>query len=611
MGFTPKTIDLATKWQLPEYKLHRADLKRRNITIAQAVRRGYEPMTGEETKADISQSVGPTIAITCLTAKGNARQHRRYRLLDAAVIAKLDGQRYTQGKGTGILPHYRKPEKPNRAFKKHRIITEGEFKADEIAEHIGVPTISVPGVTCFKDKSGKLHPALAKLAWKGWTAELAYDSDLAQKPHVKAALLEISDLINAEGAFVKIREFEDLPNGEKAGADDVIRILGAKGYLNARLHDLDSPTITKWRKDGAESNEPFDLDKHHRSLKAILEDNTLKVRWLITDLLALGSLVILAGSPKTGKTTMMMHLVLHIKAQLPALGGFQATDEARKFAIGYFNEMGEPQLKKAVRDVKPGITDQQIAEILSTVEVYGERFPVLDDEGLRQLEGQIRKYKFRLFVIDTAARVKPRMQGTDASMADAKFMERIAAVARRTQCCIVVMTQNNKARGDVESVTDRVGHTNQFVAAADDIISLYRKKDDATKRRYLQTLGRNIQESDEMIVTLDNKGLRIEGSSYEVAMTEQQRQIMDRVRLAAPGALTPHQIAGAIGKKREAVRNIVDRLVTKEVLVNVGDGRVTTPLNAAKNFGKEIAQVPKAPPKALLKAPPKARGKAL
>ena len=53
-----------------------------------------------------------------------------------------------------------------------------------------------------------------------------------------------------------------------------------------------------------ESPDVVDLDKHHRSLKAILEDKALKVRWVIEGLLAAGALVIMAGSPKTGKTTL-------------------------------------------------------------------------------------------------------------------------------------------------------------------------------------------------------------------------------------------------------------------------------------------------------------------
>ena len=54
-----------------------------------------------------------------------------------------------------------------------------------------------------------------------------------------------------------------------------------------------------------ESPDVVDLDKHQRSLKAILEDKALKVRWVIEGLLAAGALVIMAGSPKTGKITLI------------------------------------------------------------------------------------------------------------------------------------------------------------------------------------------------------------------------------------------------------------------------------------------------------------------
>ena len=153
----------------------------------------------------------------------------------------------------------------------------------------------------------------------------------------------------------------------------------------------------KYKKQGEEPDgERFDFDKHYRTLKAILEDDTLKVRWLVSGLLARGSVVILAGSPKTGKTTFMMHIILHIKGELPSLGKFAAVEEVAKgIAIGYFNEMGEIQLKDKIRDVKPGITDTEIADILESVAIW-DKFPIFDEDGLKQFEALIVKHKFKI-----------------------------------------------------------------------------------------------------------------------------------------------------------------------------------------------------------------------
>jgi hypothetical protein len=369
------------------------------------------------------------------------------------------------------------------------------------------------------------------------------------------------------------------------------------------------------------SDEPDQIDpeKHRRSLAEIMRDKKLKVRWIVRDLLAQGALPVFCGSPKTGKTTLMVHLVMQIKGQVPTLGEYEAADGAEQYPIGYFNEMGEINFRKAVKAVKPDITAAEVDDLLETVSVYGQ-WPTLNEWGLQQLEASITKHSFRLFVIDTIARIRPAFKGLSASEADAKIMSQIAAIARRTNCCIVVMTQGNKRGGEVENITDRLAHTNQFAAAADDIITLYRKKNDETRRRYLQCVGRNVQESDEMVVVLNHEGLKIEGRTYDILMSETQRRIIDCLKLASPDALTPSAIAevlnedaarngGNVKVSRENIRNIVRRMIIAQTVVHVGKrGQVTTPSIAAKHWLDETAtnSSAKARPKALAKALPKA-----
>lgn len=114
----------------------------------------------------------------------------------------------------------------------------------------------------------------------------------------------------------------------------------------------------------------------------------------------------ISASPKVGKTTFLVHQIMHMRGLVPPLGDFEAVDGARDFPIGYFNEMGEINLRKAVREVKPGITDKEMGELLDTIIIY-DRCPTLDHEGLQQLEASIIKHNFRMFVIDTIAALCP------------------------------------------------------------------------------------------------------------------------------------------------------------------------------------------------------------
>lgn len=241
-------------WKLSKYRAHRAALEARGITIKQAERLGYRPLTRDEAyrEAGIATDL---IDLGVKRADGTLHLHRRYCVIDDAA-RETTGRKYHQRGGTGVIIHFAKPHKRDPAFKRRRVITEGEFKADAIAELVGAEAISVPGVDCFHGKDGKLHPDLAALDWDGWVAELCYDTDQNEKPHVRRALLEAADLLTAAGAKVQVRCLFDVPNAAKTGADDFLRYYDADVYRDlVPLHDMDSPLVRQWRESAGKASE--------------------------------------------------------------------------------------------------------------------------------------------------------------------------------------------------------------------------------------------------------------------------------------------------------------------------------------------------------------------
>jgi hypothetical protein len=308
-GVTRMTLE--EKWSRTVYKLHRQDLKRRGISVEQAAQRSYEPMTPNEMFRESGQSAGNAIAITCYSANGKPRKDRRYRLLDPDKIAARGGKRYTQKKATGILIHMRKPEVIAKEYRKRRIFTEGEIKADTIAEFIKAMTISFPGVDCFKGKDGKLHPAIANLDWQGYTAEFAYDTDQSEKPQVRRALLECADELAKLGAAVQFREIPNVPNAEKTGADDVIQHLGAQAYINAPLHDLDSPLVAKWREACKKLDGDYHLPASMRNLEPVgaewYDEDPPPPEYILQNYLQKNEVCLIAGQAGTSKSTWTMY----------------------------------------------------------------------------------------------------------------------------------------------------------------------------------------------------------------------------------------------------------------------------------------------------------------
>jgi len=241
-----KSFGAHAKWQSATYKEHVASLERRGLTVKQAIARGYEPLTALETRKAIRQDVGPTIAITCLKADGTEQEERRYCLIDDDT-RKQTGKKYTQRYGTGVIIHVRRALK-RKGKSGVAYITEGEFKADAIAEAAPDATIiSVPGVRSFM-LDGELHPDIAAALPGVKVLKFAYDTDQMENvPGVLAPMFAAADVFAAKKIKVRFVSLPPVPDLAKSGADDVIQHLGTNAFLGAPEHDYDSPWAGRQR----------------------------------------------------------------------------------------------------------------------------------------------------------------------------------------------------------------------------------------------------------------------------------------------------------------------------------------------------------------------------
>lgn len=104
------------------------------------------------------------------------------------------------------------------------IITEGELKA-AAATKVGLPTIGLGGVWCFKSNNARypLLPQFAEFVWKGRAVYIAYDSDAVTNNQVMSAENALARELMFKGAepyIVRIPQAAD-PN-IKIGLDDFI-----------------------------------------------------------------------------------------------------------------------------------------------------------------------------------------------------------------------------------------------------------------------------------------------------------------------------------------------------------------------------------------------------
>ncbi len=452
------------KWKQPQYELHRVELKRRGVTKAQAAARGYEPLTAEESRREIGQDVGPTIALPCLALNGEPKAHRRFRLLDPKKIAERNGQRYTQRAGTGALIHVRKPNQRAPDFRKVRVITEGEIKADAIAEHIGVTAISLPGVDCFRQE-GKLHPDLAALNWNGYTAEFAYDTDQDTKPQVRRAMLAAADELAAVGAKVRFRDLPSIPNATKAGADDVIQNLGAAAYIKAPLHALDSAVVKSWRATLAKAPQ---LPAALRDLQPVSRDwfdrKPPPAEYVVEPIWQTGESCLLAGQASVGKSYFALPMHAAIGTGTPFFG-FPVPEPRKSLYI--MCERHEKSLRRRWYKITRAMAGRLLPGPRSRFEkllhencflkaVAGETFSLIElvrdqwrpSAVVDELIAELRSAGITVLFFDPLSRLHGGNEN-DASVAAAitKALERIV---QQAGCSVLIVHHTGKSdRGDM------------------------------------------------------------------------------------------------------------------------------------------------------------------
>ena len=118
------------------------------------------------------------------------------------------------------------------------LITEGEFKAACADQH-NIPCVGLGGVWMFRDGGGQLLPELRAVKWAGRPVVIAFDSDMVYKPEIQQAQKTLADLIQREGAAVRVL-FLPQPGREKIGLDDFI-VRHGPNALRDLLYDATLP----------------------------------------------------------------------------------------------------------------------------------------------------------------------------------------------------------------------------------------------------------------------------------------------------------------------------------------------------------------------------------
>jgi len=156
----------------------------------------------------------------------------------------------------------------------HRIWTEGAKKAGA-GLTIGLPTIALTGVWNW-GKNGWLAPDVKRWAQPGTTHIICFDSDYRDKESCRAAIVQFSQRLAAEGCNVKIAVWSK----EWKGMDDFIAANGGDAFKEVVANAL---TVKQWEKQFNKEDKPSKVKppSSNQLAKRIADKYREKLAWNI------------------------------------------------------------------------------------------------------------------------------------------------------------------------------------------------------------------------------------------------------------------------------------------------------------------------------------------
>ncbi len=287
------------------------------------------------------------------------------------------------------------------------------------------------------------------------------------------------------------------------------------------------------------------------TLKELLAKKLPTVRWAVPSMLPEG-VILLAGKPKQGKSWLALDLAFAIAAGGAVLGKIPVEQGGVLYLALEDNERRlqarAKQLLASMGAVPAGI-------------VFEVQWPRLDQGGLTHIEAYLKAHsEVRLVVVDTWAKVSPRLQGSMRSQYedDYQSLAPLKRVADTYRVSVLVIHHLRKMRADdpLDEVTGSIG----MVGAVDSILILKRER--GQQEATLYVTGRDIEQELRLALTFDQTTAtwRLVGDRTDIARTKERQDILDLLTEQAPLGMSPRQVAEALQKNYHTVRSLLRKM---------------------------------------------------
>ena len=206
-----------------------------------------------------------------------------------------------------------------------------------------------------------------------------------------------------------------------------------------------------------------------------------EIEWPVPDLLPPG-LCMLAGAPKTGKSTLASHIAINLAAGRPVLEQFPAEPKHVLYI-----PMDEPCDYLIARYRASGLSLENRLTVPTEL-TENRQLARMDTGFVSWLTRYVASRGPDLIVIDSYKNIHPsRTSMRDAYYAESEVMEPLTILARRAACTILLLhhTRKRNVMDAESSAMDRILGTTALAAAMDATFVLSRESETAEGKRRL------------------------------------------------------------------------------------------------------------------------------
>ncbi len=279
--------------------------------------------------------------------------------------------------------------------------------------------------------------------------------------------------------------------------------------------------------------------------------------WTVPGLIPEG-LTILASRPKIGKSWLCLGLAVGVASGGMVLGQI----EVQPHKVLYIAmEDTERRLQSRLQMILPGnaAPDQLI---------FALTWPRLGGPGEKKLRAWMTENpETKLIIIDTLAGIRGSRRPGSLYDADYREIAGIKGIADEYGISIIVVHHSRKAKA--EDILDRVSGSTGLTGAADNVAILMRERSQADATLFVS--GREVEDQ-ELALNFEAGSWVIMGEAQEYRLTEERREIVDLLRREG-GPIKLADIAGALGKKKPNVINLLNSLIEEGFVEKAGHGK--------------------------------------